>query len=319
MASKDPFFASTSTESIGVISQDIRNLARNEDIQAAITQKLNRPKNNPPNRTLACMCSATNFYDINDLMNAFIGSGSLASYKPHVEGFETLHLVRKEYAITFRCDDRGAGTSRWLDSFHKLFKNGGIVTNDKNVRFEMRTKIPCPVLVLVTLYPVPIEIPDSVVLETIHDGKWGECSRLHRGVYDTFPEWKNGYVHAPIENIKRENVPPFTVICNKRVFISIQEEALIDLDLDFSSLPGGSGNGRLPPGGAYSANQQKVVKRKKLKKKSASHHRGNTTATGGGGGGTNARRPGLQGAEESESSMEPKSSTSSLTNNNSQR
>ena len=190
---------------------------------------LNKPNLSiPVNRTLHCKAESKNFYDVEDLMSAFTMGGSLLKYKNHVEGFETIESVSKEYSITFRANDEDE-VPFMMSNFHQQFARGAPVVNSNGLRFTLRTKMPAPTTTLVTLYPVPIELSDEAVEGVIRANEWGACQKIERGIYRSHPEWKNGYVHAHISELNREVVPMYVVMGDVRVYVSVQDEATPNL------------------------------------------------------------------------------------------
>jgi len=201
-----------------------------KSVKNSTPELLNKPNLNiKVNRTIYCKAESKNFYDVEDLMDAFTQGGSLAKYKTYIEGFETIQSVSKEYSITFVSDEDTERTPVMMSNFHAQFSSGAPVVNSKGLKFSLRTKIPPPTVTLVTLYPVPIEVSDETIESIIHRNVWGTCQKIERGIYQSHPEWKNGYVHAFISDLNREVVPMYVVMGSVRVYISVQDESTPNL------------------------------------------------------------------------------------------
>jgi len=215
-------------------SKNKKSLERNQQNKSAKKSSgelLNKPNLSiPVNRTIHCKAESKNFYDVEDLMSAFTLGGSLLKYKNHIEGFETIQSISKEYSITFKADDEDQEkTPFMMSNFHAQFARGSPVVNSKGLRFTLRTKLPAPTATLVTLYPVPIEVSDEAVERVIRQNEWGVCRKIERGIYKSHPEWKNGYVHAHVSELNREVVPMYVIMGSTRVYVSVQDEATPNL------------------------------------------------------------------------------------------
>jgi len=173
-------------------------------------------------RTVLCYCSSNIGFNINDLVESFIDPGDLHQYSSFLEGFGTINFRNKVFYAIFKPFAKSS-EENFCRSLNEKYANGGLVKNCQGVSFYLRTKMMQPKYVKLTLYPIPCDVKQDFIVKMVKDGDWGTCTNVK--YYGSFNcSWKNCLVEVTLKNFNKDCIPPFILLNNKKVFISLYEQ-----------------------------------------------------------------------------------------------
>jgi len=178
-------------------------------------------------RTLVCCCKSDSHFNITDLIKAFVDPGSLSWLAPYIEGFSTISLTSKIFAVTFKPDAFG-NVSTYCLTFYYKFCNGELIFNCKGLQFYLKVKLSNSFYKKIVLYPVPNDCSNNFLRKIIHKNRWGNCMLIVNHLYKDSPHLKNGVVDIFIDEITEVSMPSFIMFNKKRIYIKHSKDNLLN-------------------------------------------------------------------------------------------
>ena len=140
-------------------------------------------------------------YNINNFIDLFLEDGLFHPYLDKVYGIATHNFQLRIFNVAFK-----ESTPKHIlgDLYDTFVEPKIITTKDDQGDLSIQINRPQGFRQLVTLYPMPFDITNDVILEVTKS--WGNCKHQEFGKHKKCPLIHNPYLHLYIESFKRKNV-----------------------------------------------------------------------------------------------------------------
>ena len=172
-------------------------------------------------RTLLCHFDSNEIsesFDISSFMELFIHEGPFVSISDNIFGMTQPDYREKIFSITFKPDD--ASTSA-IKKMINTYSQRQLIVPKNGTPMHMWVDEPAPPPATITLYPVPMDIPDEEIVHLVRSQHWGILRRFKFGSHKGFPQFHNDYLHLQIDQLNENLIPKQIIINSQPVSVTL--------------------------------------------------------------------------------------------------
>ena len=151
-------------------------------------------------------------------MEFFIDEGPFHSISNNIFGMTQFDHKEKIFAITFKADDASKSA---IKKMINTYSQRQPIVPKNGTPIHMWVDEPVPPPATITLYPVPLDIPDEEIEHLVRSQHWGVLRRFKFGSHKEFPQFHNEYLHLQIDKLNEDILPKQIIINCQPVSVSL--------------------------------------------------------------------------------------------------
>lgn len=183
---------------------------------------------------IICFCSANFLVMKQDFIDCFIKPGDLYIYAPFVKEYKTLNKNTSVFSITFEFSS-SSKDEKFCETFNIRFCEGAKVHNSQGNNFFLRTKPKDACFYLLKLFPLLLPIDKKFIRDIVQHNEWGQCKKVILQKHKLYPG-KIGLAEIIVKDANKDCIPPFIVINEKKVRITIEDWKVNESDKNLNVL-----------------------------------------------------------------------------------
>lgn len=162
-----------------------------------------------------------NISSTNDIIEAFLNSHVLESFKHLLESLYCLNWAEKLFVSSFRNEESSKSVTR--DVVYYILKEGHCFKNLNDENFYIQALEPEPETKQISLFFVNPETTDTMIQDYIKENRWGEPYKIVRHTYSKYKNIGNGFVSLFMKSYNKNVVPEKCFINGRKIFVKTPE------------------------------------------------------------------------------------------------